>query len=369
MAKNNVNEISCPACGAPMKFDAASGKMLCEWCGTTMDIEPKSEETSDAPKTSDSEKEVLEGFDFASLGDQAQDPDAEDVPIYHCKSCGAELIAPPEQMSMSCPYCGSNVVLTQKVSGKLRPDGLIPFKIDAKSLPDHMKKYYRDKVLLPRKFFSESTMGKITGVYVPFWVFSGNISGSLSYRGEKVSSSREGDYIVTTTSEYDAERDVSMNFENVPVDASGKIKDELMDSIEPFDMSSVVDFDMRYLAGFVADRFDEAGDSIADRAKKRMFQTAESAVQSRISGYTSVRKQGGHLTADIKARYLLFPVYRFKIRFDKKKYEFAVNGQTGKVVGTLPTDRNVCIRYYVTHALYALVPVVGAFVAWYLMGR
>ena len=30
-----------------------------------------------------------------------------------------------------------------------------------------MKKYYHDKVLLPPKFFSQSTMEKVTGVYVP----------------------------------------------------------------------------------------------------------------------------------------------------------------------------------------------------------
>ncbi|MCR5625714.1 MAG: hypothetical protein K6F99_00200 [Lachnospiraceae bacterium] len=368
MAVKGVNEISCPACGAAMKFDPSSGKMLCEWCGTTLEIKKEKEDVQTGK--AEAKEEILEGFDFDSLNEQAMDPDAADVPIYNCKSCGAELIAPPEQISLTCPYCGSNVVLTQKVSGKLRPDGIIPFKIDAKSLPDAMKKYYHDKILLPPKFFSQSTMGKVTGVYVPFWMFSGKITGDLRYSGDKVSSSRQGDYIITETDVYSIERTVSMDFKNVPVDASGRISDDLMDSIEPFDMSEEVDFDMRYLAGFTSDRFDEAKDTIAARAKKRMFSTAEDAVRSRVSaGYSAVHKNGGHLNADVTARYLLLPVYKFKIKYDSKKYEFAVNGQTGKIMGKLPIDNNVCIRYFMIRALAVLAPIVGIFAALYLTGR
>ncbi|MCR5590247.1 MAG: hypothetical protein K6F73_01815 [Lachnospiraceae bacterium] len=370
MPDNSVKEMSCPACGATMRFDPETGKMICDWCGTTAEIEKEeSKEEATAEEAAKPAKDVIEGFDFESLNDQAVDASAEAVPIYHCKSCGAELIAPPEQISMTCPYCGSNVVLTQKVSGKLRPDGIIPFKIDPKSLPEHMTKYYKDKVLLPRKFFTGGKMDKVSGVYVPFWVFSGNISGELTFSGTTSTSSRSGDYIITETSVYDLERKVSMDFSDVPVDASGKVKDQMMDSIEPFDMSEVVGFDMRYLAGFTSDRFDEAKKSIANRAKKRMFSTAESAARSRILGYDDVKKTGGHLTASVNAKYILIPAYFFKIDFDGKEYEFAVNGQTGKVAGTLPIDKSICIRYYLVRALAALISIAAPFVALYLMGR
>ena len=312
----------------------------------------------------------MEGFDFNSLNDQACRPDAEDVPIYHCKSCGAELIAPPEQISMNCPYCGSAVVLTQKVSGKLRPDGLIPFKIAAKELPGLLKNFYRKKVLLPRNFFSGAVMEKVTGVYVPFWVFSGTLSGDLLFTGETSSTTRSGDYLVTETQYYDLTRTVSMNFENVPVDCSGRVDDRLMDSLEPFHMEEVVPFDMRYLAGFSSDRFDEGKDTIAERAKKRMFASAESTVRDRsTTGYSKVSKKGGHLTAALSAKYLLFPVYLFSLKFDNKKYKFAVNGQTGMVVGTLPTDRSVMVRYFLIRFAALLIPIVLAFVIKYLVGR
>ncbi len=376
MAKELVNEQACPACGAALRFDPESGKLVCDWCGTVTELKTEKEEKSEAQEKAKEkakekkDSESLEGFDFDSLNDRATDPDAEAVPIYHCKSCGAELIAPPEQISMTCPYCGSNVVLTQKVSGKLRPDGIIPFKISAKELPALLKGFYRKKVLLPRNFFSAAVMEKVTGVYVPFWVFSGKLTGELLYTGESSSTTRSGDYLVTETKYYDLNRNVSVDFENVPVDCSGRVDDRLMDSLEPFGMEDVVPFDMRYLAGFTSDRFDEPKDTIAERAKKRMFASAESTVRARsTTGYSKVSQRGGHLTANLTAKYLLFPVYLFSLKFDNKKYKFAVNGQTGMVVGTLPTDKSVVRRYFLIRFAALLIPIVLLFVIKYLAGR
>ncbi len=364
-----VAEMECPACGATMHFDPASGKMLCDFCGTTADIETQPQEQAKEETPKEEETEQISGFDFANLNEQATDLNAEDLPIYLCKSCGAELIAPPEQISMTCPYCNSNIVLTQKVSGKLRPNGIIPFKIDKKGLPGAMNRYYKDKVLLPKKFFSESTMGKVTGVYVPFWIFNGTVSGNLVFNGDKVETSRNGEYEVITTKTYALDRSVSMSFENVPVDASGKISDVLMDSLEPFDMKEVKDFDMRYLAGYTSERFDEAKDTISERAQKRMFTTAYNAVGPMAgAGYSNVKRAGGSLKASLNAKYLLLPVYMFSLTFGGKQYEFSVNGQTGEVVGTLPTDRSVCLEYYIKHAVPLLAGILLFFIAKYLLG-
>ncbi|MCR5356486.1 MAG: TFIIB-type zinc ribbon-containing protein [Lachnospiraceae bacterium] len=364
-----VAEMECPACGGSMHFDPKTGKMVCDYCGTAVDIEskPAGQAGEEAPK--EEKKEEISGFDFASLNEQATNANAEDLPIYLCKSCAAELIAPPEQISMTCPYCNSNIVLTQKVSGKLRPNGIIPFRIDKKALPGAMNRYYKDKVLLPKRFFSESTMGKVTGVYVPFWVFNGSVSGNIVFNGDKTETTRQGDYDIITTSTYALDRQVSMSFENVPVDASGKISDALMDSLEPFDMKEVKDFDMRYLAGYTSERFDEAKDTISERAQKRMFTTAYNATSPIAgAGYSNVRRAGGKLKATINAKYLLLPVYMFSIKFGGKQYEFSVNGQTGEVVGTLPIDNSVCLEYFFKRALPLLAGIVLFFVGKYLLG-
>lgn len=342
-----VQEQKCPDCGAPLRFDPTLGKLVCDYCGAHVDVSGSVDE----------EDPVLQDLDFGVFTVQASDPNAQALPVYNCLSCGAEVIAAAEQAALTCPYCGNNIVLTDKVSGKLRPDGVIPFRIDAASLPAAMKRFYKDKVLLPKGFFSESSMSKVTGVYVPFWVFGGTLSGALHYRAERSGGSyREGDYIVSEIDHFHLSRDVSVSFEDLPVDASGRIDDALMDSLEPFDIAGAKPFDMRYLAGFTADRFDQEKDDMAQRARSRMLATAESVAISEVERqYDSVMKAGGGLRADLRARYLLLPVYLFDLAYGGKTFHFAVNGQTGKVVGSIPTDGKLSLRYFLVRAL----PVAG----------
>lgn len=387
---SQIAEQKCPACGAPLRFDPASGKLVCDYCGTVTELaSPEKQDKKDsghmkkpsqtrpsgqaqnaaAGNGGSEDGEGIEGFDFDSLTDMITDPAAMDLPIYNCVSCGAEVIAPAEQMALTCPYCGNNIVLTQKVTGKLRPDGVIPFKISAKELPAAVRHFYRDKKLLPRNFFSQSTMGKVTGVYVPFWVFSGDVGGVLQYRAQTSSSSRSGDYIITQTNYYRLVRDAALSFDNLPVDVSGRIEDRLMDSLEPFHTSEIQPFDMRYLSGFTADRFDQKKDDIAARAEARMKNTTYKLVNAQAAaGYGSAERTGGRLKADLKAKYILFPVYLFDISHGGKNYHFAVNGQTGKVVGDIPTDSGVSFLYFLKRFAIVGGGLVAISVAKYMLG-
>ncbi len=354
---NQVREQECPDCGAPMRFDPVSASLICDYCGKRI----KMEEPEDKPaggasdkktkakdkKVTDEEQGFVEGFNFDELNDLASHAGAEGLPICNCVSCGAEVITSAEQMATTCPYCGNNIVLTQKMSGNLRPDGLIPFKIESGRMPGAVRQFYKGKKLLPKGFFSDSELGKVTGVYVPFWVFSGRLSGILNYKGDKLSSTRQGNYVIKRTEHYLLKREVKAEFGNVPVVAGEKLEDALMDSLEPFEMGEVKPFDTRYLAGFTADRFDVAKDKIAGRAKSRMHSTTAGAAYSQAgAGYSNVTSSGGKLSAAVKARYLLFPVYMFNVSFNGKEYPFAVNGQTGKVAGALPIDNKRCSEYF-----------------------
>ena len=354
----HVMEQKCGSCGAPLRFDPEQGMLVCDSCGNREKI----------PDELQIGEVDLEGIDFGSLTDSVTDEKAEALPIYNCVSCGAEVIVPESQITTTCPYCGNNIVLTDKVSGKLRPHGVIPFRIDKKQLPDAVNSFYKGKALLPKDFFSEHTLGKVTGVYVPFWLFRGRVSGRLRFRGETMEMHREGDYEVTNTHHYQLVQDADVSFRDVPVDASGRISDELMDSLEPFDMRDEKPFDTRYLAGFTADRFDRAGDSVADRAKRRMIASTEDAVRSTLSRYYNLREAGGQLRAQLSARYVLLPVYLFSIQYGGRDYEFAMNGQTGEVVGELPVGKAVSRMYFLKRFGGVAAAVLAVFVAKYLMG-
>lgn len=356
----NVAEQKCPSCGGALRFDPDKGMLVCDHCSAGIDIN-----ASEAPADAG-----VSGLDYGAMTAQATDDTAQALPIYNCMSCGAEVIAPAEQFATTCPYCGNNIVLTDKVSGKLRPNGLIPFRIDKARLPETMKAFYKDKVLLPKDFFTQSAMSRVTGVYVPFWMFSGRLAGPLYFRVNTSTSFRQGDYIVTKNDHYQVRQDVDVSFADVPVDASGRIDDRLTDSLEPFDMNDVKPFDMRYLAGFTADRFDLAKDEVLPRAQSRMSATAQAAaIGSLRSKYSGITRNGGSLQAELSARYLLLPMYLFSIAYHGKNYEFAVNGQTGKVVGEVPISKGLSWKYFLIRAGIVAGIVAAIFIVKYFLGR
>ena len=161
-------EQKCPACTAPMRFDPGQGKLVCDYCGMTVDIpaDPKSAPVK-RPGLYEDVPGKIQGFDFKNMTQQVTDLGAQKLPIYNCVSCGAEVIAPAEQMALTCPYCGNNIVLTEKVTGGLRPNSVIPFRIQPDSLPAAVSRFHRWKSLLPRGYFSKSTMGSVPVRRIP----------------------------------------------------------------------------------------------------------------------------------------------------------------------------------------------------------
>ena len=134
-------------------------------------------------------------------------------------------------------------------------------------------------------------------------------------------------------------------------------------------MQEAKDFDIRYLAGFTADRFDVAKSDISARAERRMRSSADSVAMGRAtSGYSGVSRKGGTLKGDLDAKYVLFPVYLFDLAHEGKNYHYAVNGQTGKVVGQLPIDKNVSRLYFLLRFGVVSLAMIAFFVGKYLLG-
>ena len=63
----------------------------------------------------------------------------------------------------------------------------------------------------------------------------------------------------------------------------------------------------------------------------------EDQIQSTLMGYASVLPTNRQIQIHhSKAKYVLLPVWMLNTKYNGKLYTFAMNGQTGKIVGTLP---------------------------------
>ncbi len=335
---SDYREVKCPNCGAPLRFNADSGYIKCDHCDSEFAVSELINDHAPEEKPKDFEwKDVHANFEKRQL---------QDMKVYECRSCGAIIQTDANTAATKCPYCDNNVVLTERVSGGLRPNYIIPFELDSRELADRMKDFCKGKPLLPKGFMDEKRVLEVQGIYIPFWLYSSNVEGEVNFRAVSVNTYVSGKYNVTETSTYRLMRDAAMDFENVPVDASVSFDDALMDSVEPYDYSKMVPFEEPYLAGFLADRYDSDPDKELPRAAGRMINSAQDAIASTATTYglPSVESSSLRLT-DIDVKYVFFPVYLINCEYNGKKYQYAVNGQTGKVVGDLPSSNSKLIGY------------------------
>ena len=163
--------------------------------------------------------------------------------------------------------------------------------------------------MLFRSFRRENHIDEIKGLYVPFWLFDGDVDADVRYKATKVRMWSDHDYDYTETSYYSVERSGEMTFVSVPVDGSEKMADDLMESIEPFKISESVDFQTAYLSGYLADKYDVSEKESINRAHDRMKKSAEEVLADTVKGYASVVPENTNVNiSGGKAQYALYPV-------------------------------------------------------------
>ncbi|MBR3751087.1 MAG: hypothetical protein IKK58_04875 [Clostridia bacterium] len=323
-------QYKCPCCNGAIEFDSTAQKMKCPYCDTEF-------ETETLKQVDEALSAEGDELDWASSEQSEWTQDG--MMLYSCTSCGGELICHETTAATFCPFCNNPVILSGRLSGQLRPDLVIPFKLDKEAAKKALFAHLKGKTLLPSAFKDQNRIDEIKGVYVPFWLFNANAEAHMRYHATRVHTWSDSRYIYTKTSHYMLVRNGNLSFANIPVDGSSKMDDDLMESLEPFDFSQAVDFQSAYLAGYLADKYDVDKDACQGNANTRLKSSTEQKFYSTTAGYASVIPENTSVKlSDSSVRYALLPVWILNTTYKDKKYTFAMNGQTGKMVGDLPMD-------------------------------
>ena len=332
-----LQEFKCPCCDGAIEFDAKKQKMKCPYCGSEFEVETLrsyDEELNNQPQENMT-------WDTAA-GAQWQPGEQEGLRVYSCNTCGGEILADETTGASECPFCGNPVIMTGQFAGSLKPDLVIPFKVDKKGAMEALQKHYKGKVLLPKVFKDQNHIKEVKGLYVPVWLFDTDADAYVRYKATRVHSWSDSDYRYTETRHYLVTRGGGIGFENVPVDGSTKMDDTLMESIEPYNISDAVDFQTAYLSGYLADKYDVDAEVSIDRANQRIKESTEDAFRSTVIGYTTVLPVSSTINLQNgRARYALYPVWILNTQWNGQKFTFGVNGQTGKIAGDLPMDKGL----------------------------
>ena len=320
----SVVTYKCPNCEAGLTFDAGKQKFVCEFCLSDFTEE---ELLSDENKQREEERAKADReFDSG-------------IKEYFCSSCGAEIITDESTVASECYYCHNPVVLSDKVSGGLRPNKIIPFKFDKAEAKDVFLRYAKKKKFAPSDYFSDVNADKITGIYYPFWVVDADTEADLDASAKRIRTWSMGGYAYTETSRFAILRSGDIHFEDIVMSAISEEDKKMLEGILPYPSDSHIDFSIPYLQGFAAKKRNIEREALSAEARERMDSYARTILLDTVRGYNSV--SGERLNMRVHKshwEYTLMPVWILNYKRGKKNYTYAMNGNTGKLYGELPVS-------------------------------
>ncbi|MBR5231721.1 MAG: hypothetical protein IKW00_05680 [Clostridia bacterium] len=325
----------CPACGSPLLW--GSDGVKCPGCDNEYKAEDIQQYAEALEKNEQPSRMEWGGFENHPV---FSGEEAESMRMFNCTTCGAELMTDQNTAATRCVYCGSPALIPERFEGDLRPDAVIPFVVSREEAEQKLRAHFHGKKLLPDDFIRNCHVEEVTGLYVPYYLFDCKADARMTYRATRVSTRRRGEYMYTYTRHYYIVREGAVEFSRIPVDASSRVDNVLTEAIEPFDYNALCDFQMPYMSGFQADKRNESIDSCVPRINQRVEESTRDAFRDTVAGYATVVNDGAQLNmTQGDTRYVLLPVWLFTVRYGENSFPFAVNGQTGKLVGELPVDK------------------------------
>ena len=222
-------------------------------------------------------------------------------------------------------------MIKQRLTGRFELQKLLPFKITKEDFIRIYKDFLQKRRLAPKEFRDHPFITETRGLYVPFYLYNYDI---ISY-GRGVAERRTSRNIYIKLFEYQVGEEAL-----IPIDGSSRLDDSIMASLEPYNYNELVNFNPAYITGFQAESTDEIKESLDVKAENRAIMHSRTVLSGLLKGY---KHEGGFLISDIKKKinpeYVLLPIWFLNTNFEGKKYSYAVNAQTGKVVGEIPLSK------------------------------
>lgn len=342
---SDVISHKCPNCDGPLLFDPENQVFHCEYCLSKF-----------------SEPEIVDHH-FSEQEDNLKETKEHMFNLYHCPSCGGEVVTDETTAATFCYYCHNPVVLSDRVSGDFLPNAMLPFTVSKEEAQEAFLTWAQKKKFIPKHFFNAEQIEKMTGVYFPYWNVDAKVKGSTNAKATKIDVWRSGDTEYTRTRTYNLIRKGYVSFHSLTKNALAKnTKQKMIECVQPFPVEKAKMFNTQYLSGFQAEKRDIEFSELEEEVKKELNDYTGSVLMNDTAFYTTVtNQQTKSKIVEQSNQYLLLPLWIITYQDHKKNktYYYAMNGVTSKVGGILPIKKS---RLLTVAGLIGAV-VTGIFVA------
>ena len=266
----------------------------------------------------------------------------EKTTVIECTSSGASIEVSSHKTSEKCPYCDSNIVMSDKVVSILDPDGIRPFSIDKKEAGNVFTNWVKKRKFAPNALKNLYQSGKIMGIYLPYWSFDNSAACIYTAEGgidRKETYMEDGKEKTKTVTDWYAVRgNLNNDFTNKIIRASKTLKESLIKSLGGFNLGNTITYDSGYLSGYNSEIFKVPMREGYEEVKRQMNSELERMIESQIlKSYNKVRNLRFSTNWNNEFyRLILLPVYSMSYSFNGKAYQVLINGENGTTVGEYP---------------------------------
>lgn len=323
----------CKQCGAKLQYEPGTKKVLkCPYCSAENEIA-----ASESP---------VEELDFeAAIERMAGAAPVQQTDTVQCNGCRAVLTLASNITSLSCPFCGTNIVNQGRSTSLIQPNAVLPFAIKREAAVESYRKWIKSRWFAPSKLKSQSMLdATLKGLYLPAWTYDSDTT--TPYTGER------GDaYYVSVTVMVNGKpqvrqerrirwRSVSgtvfVHFDDVLVHASQTLPENLKERLAPWDLKTCLPYRDDYLAGFTAECYQTDLKQGFGIAKQKMAPEIDEAIREDIGGDEQRITSRSPRYSRVTFKHILLPVWVSAYRFNGKVFQFLINARTGEVQGQRP---------------------------------
>jgi len=311
----------CPKCDGALRYNPEHKKMKCPFCGG---IFKPQEAVKDVPKTQPEISSATANASVSKEGEVKYQQDSEDMMecnLYSCSSCGGELLVNGVESSTFCAYCGQPGIVFKRVSKELKPKWILPFRVTKNQAMDIFRKRVEKCRYLPKEAGNVEP-DKVRGIYVPYFIQDIYYRSKVHYFAGNKLYVREGE----------------CTFHDMYLEASSCVDDITSQYLEPFYLKELQPFDASYLSGFYADKFDVDYKTNAQRYVFTIRNKFNYMMHRDLEVKNYERFEDFPHYEIKRNEYALLPVWFITFRYKNEPYTMMINGQTGKIVGSLPID-------------------------------
>jgi len=332
-----LEKYECPACGAQAEWNATTQKLSCPFCGT------------ESPYHVDRETGKVKEVDLVStlraLPEEARGWQVERRSV-QCQSCKAVMVFEAARVGQNCEFCGSPALVDYtEIKAPIRPQGVLPFRIDASRVRDSIRGWWRSKWFAPGKLALTALVDTVRSIYIPYWTFDAQVhcpwdaEAGYHYYVPVTTTGANGRPVTRMeqrTRWEPASGVVDTFFDDEPVPGTQGLPIDLLRQVEPFPTAELVPYDTAFLSGHVVEHYKVVLIEAAQRAQDQMNARLEQMCAQQVPGDTYRNLQIRPDYAQRTFKHVLVPVWVLSYTYGARVFQVIVNGYTGTIAGRYP---------------------------------